>query len=278
MINLLAASQTDTGRLREENEDCAWAQVYSENNHELVGLFVVCDGMGGHMGGKFASYWAVEAIKREFADLFVTKDPRATLVLTDEDVAKVRAGIFITPKAVEPDIEALTESAIQRANQVVYQYARHRPEKAANAGTTLTMMVTYGTQAIIANAGDSRTYLLRDHELIQISRDHSLVADLVAEGAILPTEIYTHPQRNVIYRYLGQKGIMQADIFHKTLQPGDHVILCSDGLWEMVRKEEKLVELVEKASDPLQACQDLIQAANDAGGEDNISVIVVRVV
>lgn len=277
MINLLAASLTDPGQVREENEDCAWAQVYTANSEEVVGLFVVCDGMGGHMGGKFASYWAVEAVKREFADLFVTKDPRATLVLTAKDIAKVRAGILITPKAVEPNIEALTESAIQKANHVVYEYARHRPEKAANAGTTITMLANLGSSAIIANAGDSRTYLLRNHELIQISRDHSLVANLVAEGVILPTDIYTHPQRNVIYRYLGQKGMVQPDIFYETLQPGDHVLLCSDGLWEMVHNEEKLVELIEKASDPLQACQDLIQAANDAGGEDNISVVVVRV-
>jgi serine/threonine protein phosphatase PrpC len=277
MISLLAASLTDSGQTREENEDCAWAQVYTATNEEPIGLFIVCDGMGGHMGGKYASYWAVETIKREFADLFITKDPRATVQLSDDDLAKVRAGVLINPKLPEPNIEALTNGAIQKANNVVYEYARHRPEKAANAGTTITMLVARGSRAIVANAGDSRTYLLRNHELYQISRDHSLVANLVADGHILPTDIYTHPQRNVIYSYLGQKGKVQPDIFYETLKPGDHIILCSDGLWEMVRNEEKLVELVEKANDPLQACQSLIDAANSAGGEDNISVIVVKV-
>jgi PPM family protein phosphatase len=277
MISLVAAALTDPGKHREDNEDCAWSQVYSTSNNGPLGLFIVCDGMGGHMGGKYASYWAVEAIKREFSDLFVSKDPRATIVLTEQDIEKVRAGILIQPKPQEIDLQSLTFSAIQKANDVVYDYAQHKPDHAANAGTTLTMAVVRGNYAIIANAGDSRAYLLHDHELRQISRDHSLVASLVAEGHILPEEVYTHPQRNIIYRYLGHKGIIEPDIFHEDIYPGDHLLLCSDGLWEMVRGPQKLVELIENAKDPLQACHDLVAAANDAGGEDNISVVIVRV-
>jgi protein phosphatase len=277
MINLTAAAVTDVGRIREENEDCIWSQMHAASNKEPLGLFVVCDGMGGHMGGKHASYWAVEAIKREFASLFVTKDPRATLVLTDEDIQKVKAGQLLTPKPPEEiNLEELTIEAIQKANYVVYNYARHKPQSAGNAGTTITMAVLRGPEAVIANIGDSRTYLLRNHALRLITHDHSLVANLVAEGHILPNEIYTHPQRNVIYRYLGQKDRVKPDIYQHCMQPGDELLLCSDGLWEMIRSEQEMAEIMESASDPLQACHDLVDAANRHGGEDNISVIIVK--
>ena len=278
MINLVAASLTDPGLERQENEDSVWEQVYQSPNREPFGLFVVCDGMGGHMGGRFASYWAVEAIKREFADLFVAKDPRATLILTEKDIEDARAGKLITPPPPpEPKVEERVWLAIQKANNVVYEYARHKPKQAANAGTTVTLAGVYGSEAIIANAGDSRAYLLRDHKLIKITRDHSLVANLVNEVYILPDEIYSHPQRNVIYRFLGQKGMVNPDIYPQVLQGGDYLILCSDGLWEMVRRDETIVRLVQDANDPAQACQALVDAANAAGGEDNISVVIVRV-
>ena len=277
MVTLMAACMTDAGRIREENEDCVWSQVFTTLNRPPVGLFMVCDGMGGHMGGKFASYWAVETVKLEFGELFSTKDPRATLVLSEADIEAVRKGTFVSPVPVEPDLESLTISAIQKANSVVYEYACHKPSQAANAGTTITMLVARGNRAVISNVGDSRAYLLRNHGLSQITRDHSLVANLVTEGQILPDEIYTHPQRNMIYRFLGQKGPAHIDIFRETLQPGDSILLCSDGLWEMVRSKRRMAAIIEKATDPQTACQKLIEAANEAGGEDNISVVVVRV-
>ncbi|MFM8319358.1 MAG: PP2C family protein-serine/threonine phosphatase [Chloroflexota bacterium] len=277
-VRLEAACLTDTGMLREENEDSAWAQLYTPAERDPLGLFIVCDGMGGHMGGKYASYWAVEAIKQEFAELFVAKDPRATLILSSEDIKRAQAGLLVTPQPPPaPDLEQLTQSAVQKANHVVHQYAQHKPATAANAGTTVTMAVVSGAQAVIANAGDSRTYLLRNHELRQLSRDHSLVAHLVAEGVILPTDLYTHPQRNVIYRYLGEQGDVLPDLYRQELQPGDYLLLCSDGLWEMLRSEEQTVYLVESAPDLPAACQALVDAANKAGGEDNISVVIVKV-
>ena len=229
------------------------------------------------MGGRYASFWAVEAIKSEFADLFKAKDPRATVVLSDEDIEAVRAGKLIVPQTPELNLEKSTHTALQKANHVVYEFAKHKPDQAANAGTTVTMAVVRGDHVIIANIGDSRTYLLRNNELHQITKDHSLVASLVTEGRILPEEIYTHPQRNVIYRFLGQKGIAQPDIFHRTLKPGDHLLLCSDGLWEMVRSEEQITNMIVNAPDVDQACQYLVDAAIAAGGEDNIGVVVIRV-
>ena len=277
MISIAAAALTDTGYLREENEDCVWSQIFTSPNRPPIGLFVVCDGMGGHMGGKYASYWAVEAIKSEFADLFIAKDPRATLILSDEDIEKVRRGELLVPKLDQPpDIEQRIRAAIQKANHVVYEYAAHKPDHAANAGTTITMMVIYGERAFIANIGDSRTYLIRAGELTQLTRDHSLVASLVAEGHILPNEIYTHPQRNVIYRFLGQKGLVQPDLFFEEIRSGDAFLLCSDGLWEMVRKKQVVIDIIGRQLPLIEICRDLVEAANIAGGEDNISVIVVQ--
>ena len=277
MVSLNAACMTDAGRIREENEDCVWSQVFTALNQPPAGLFLVCDGMGGHMGGKFASYWAVETVKLEFSELFSTKDPRATVVLSEADIEAVRQGTFVSPVPVEADLESLAVSSIQKANSVVYEYACHKPNQAANAGTTITMLAVRGDQAVFSNVGDSRAYLLRNHEMVQITRDHSLVANLVTEGQIMPDEIYTHPQRNMIYRFLGQKGPAQVDIFHETLQPGDFVLLCSDGLWEMVRSSRRMMKFIQEADDPQSACQKLVEAANKAGGEDNISVVVIQV-
>ncbi|MBN1669096.1 MAG: serine/threonine-protein phosphatase [Anaerolineales bacterium] len=279
MIKLEAASLLDVGLFRDMNEDSVLAQVIHALNRPALGLFVVCDGMGGHMGGEFASYWAVEAIKSEFASLFESRDPRATVILREEemDAAKMAAISQTADAGQKIDLEELVRSAIQKANNVVFEYARNKPEKAGNAGTTVTMAVVLGDQVVIANAGDSRTYLLRDHELHQITRDHSLVAHLVAEGELMPDEIYTHPQRNVIYRFLGQKGLVQPDMFYETLHEGDYLLLCSDGLWEMVRSDSRIVELIESAKEPLDACKALVKAANDGGGDDNIGVVLVRI-
>jgi serine/threonine protein phosphatase PrpC len=282
MIQIKAAGLDDAGLLREVNEDCVYSQVHHAPGQQSMGLFIVCDGMGGHMGGEFASYWAVEAIKHEFAELLSQEDPRATLVLTEADIEAARSG-KISPRLIKKsrqvsfDLESRVSTAIQKANHVVYEYARNKPDKAGNAGTTVAMAAMRGDEAIIANIGDSRTYLLRDHEMRQVSFDHSLVANLVSTGQLLPDEIYTHPQRNVIYRFLGQKGMVQPDIFHETMQPGDYLLLCSDGLWEMLRSDLKMAELIETAGDPGMACLDLVAAAKAAGGEDNIGVVVVKV-
>lgn len=277
MIKLRAGILSDKGRIRRENEDSAWMEVISPSGKFPIGLFVVCDGMGGHMGGKFASYWAVESIKSEFADLMASKDPRATVVLTPEDVKAVHAGTYTPPAPGETDLAMLTHTAIQKANQVVFDYSRHKPKTAANAGTTITMMASRADEAVIANVGDSRAYLLRKHELTQISRDHSLVATLVEEGQILPEEVFDHPRRNIIYRFVGQKGEVEVDIFRQKLLRGDRLMLCSDGLWEMIRSDRRMAEIIDGGKDPQTACEELVKAALEGGGEDNISVIVIEV-
>jgi serine/threonine protein phosphatase PrpC len=166
---------------------------------------------------------------------------------------------------------------VERANEVVRGIARAKPAEAADTGSTVTMAVIQGSMACVANVGDSRTYLYRAGQLTPITRDHSVVASLAAAGMIGPEEIYTHPQRNLIYRSLGNKPEVEVDIFRQALQPGDRLLLCSDGLWEMVR-DPQMAEIMGKAPSPQAACQQLIEAANANGGEDNIAAVVVWIV
>jgi protein phosphatase len=275
-MKLDASAWTDPGKQRDTNEDRVWSQVFTDSRGVTLGLLVVCDGMGGHLGGECASYWAVETIKREMSSLFCPGDPRATVQLPSEEMQRALQSRDTASKMTDNKIEKLALKAIQRANQVVYQYAQQKPEQAADAGTTLAMAVVYGKKALIANVGDSRTYLMRGQQLRQISSDHSLVARLVERGQIEPHEVYTHPQRSLIYRSLGQKEQVQVDIFRETLQPDDVILLCSDGLWEMVRDPAWLVQAITSSQSLEQACKELVEAANAAGGEDNIAVVLAR--
>jgi protein phosphatase len=118
---------------------------------------------------------------------------------------------------------------------------------------------------------------MRDGVLRRITKDHSLVASLVASGKIQPEEVFTHPQRNLIFRSLGQKRSLEVDTYWEALRTGDIMLLCSDGLWEMVQDEKIMAELIKEANTPDQACQMLVDAANTAGGEDNIGVVVAKV-
>lgn len=276
-MNLEAKALTDPGRERDMNEDRAWAQVFEASEGGPMGLFIVADGMGGHLGGEVASHWAVEAIKLELSDLFCPKDPRATVRLSDAEIRAIVEGSDSTRISPGIRVESMIRKALEKANQVILDYAKKRPEKAAEAGTTVTMAVVMGRRTLIANVGDSRTYLLRDHKLRQITQDHSLVASLVASGQIKPEDVFSHPQRNMIYRSLGQKRQLQIDTFGQVLEPGDYLLLCSDGLWEMVHDDDLIVRLIEAAASLDQACKKLVDAANKAGGEDNISVVLARI-
>jgi protein phosphatase len=219
----------------------------------------------------------VESIKRELADLFCPADPRATVVLPQAEIEAPDPENVATRFSAARKMETEIIKAVEKANRVVYDYAQQKPEKAAEAGTTISMAVALGNRVVIANVGDSRTYLLRDGDLRKVTEDHSLVASLVAAGQIKPEEVYIHPQRNLIYRSLGYRHKVEVDTFWEVLKPGDYLLLCSDGLWEMVQDERQMTRLITKARTSRQACQKLVEAANTAGGEDNIGVVVVKV-
>jgi protein phosphatase len=223
-----------------------------------------------------ASHWAVETLKHELAEVFIRKDPRATVRLTEGEINEGLEGSDATRLSSTSRIESQVIEALQKANNVVREVALQRPEQAADAGTTVSMAIVIGQRAIIANVGDSRTYLVRKHTLRQITRDHSLVASLVENGQLKPQDVFNHPQRNVIFRSLGQKRQVQVDTFWEMLEPGDYLFLCSDGLWEMVQEEKEIVSIIEGTRSLDNACQKLINAANAAGGVDNISCILAR--
>jgi len=212
----------------------------------------VADGMEGHEGGEIASGMAVRFV----ADFVMHR-------LLD------LAGAPLDP-------ETLLREAIQGANQAVRQAAQ---ERGTDMGTTVTAALVLGNRAYIANVGDSRTYLIgAAGEVRRVTTDHSLVESLVAVGMIQPEEVYTHPQRNEVYRNLGDKPQVEVDTFVERLRPGDVLLLCSDGLWEMVQDPFDIAALVHNAASPQAASEALVRAANEGGGEDNIAVIVVRAV
>jgi len=263
-LRQLVGYGTDVGKRRNHNED--YVSKFSLGLEQIpgtpeVGLYIVADGMGGHQAGEKASESVIKdvvinRIQEQLQKLqAVPKLKRATVKLDD----------VLTPG------EILRE-AIQQANQVLLN-ARNA-SRGRDRGTTITAALIVGDTCAVANVGDSRTYLMRENYLDQITQDHSLVASLLASNMIEPSEVRSHPQRNQIYRTLGDKPEIEVDIFQRTLEPGDQLILCSDGLWEMVL-DDAVANILRNSRTPQSACDWLIEAANAGGGEDNISVVVV---
>jgi protein phosphatase len=263
-LRQLVGYGTDVGKSRDHNED--YVSKFSLGLEQIpgtpeVGLYIVADGMGGHQAGEKASESVIKdvvinRIQEQLQQLqAVPKLKRATIKLDD----------VLTPG------EILREAILQ-ANQVLLN--ARKALSGRDRGTTITAALVVGSTCTVANVGDSRTYLLRSDKLTQITQDHSLVASLVASNMIKPSEVRSHPQRNQIYRTLGDKPQIEVDIFQKTLVPGDQLLLCSDGLWEMVL-DDAIEKIMRTARTPQSACDRLIEAANAGGGEDNISVVVV---
>lgn len=255
VIHLDVGTALDSGikRRGQPNEDSLLALPNirpSRKGGQPLAIFVVADGMGGHGDGQEASRLAVSSMHDAMQ-----------LALLD---------------GLEDEVyEELLSEGVHNANLVIY---RHNQQKQTNMGTTLTAALIAGNTAYIANVGDSRTYLYREEEgLKQITRDHSNVARLVEVGAITPREVYTHPKRNEIYRSLGQSATVKVDTYRLPLKIGDLLLLCSDGLWEMVYDAD--IEQIVAASLPstAQVCDALLSAALRGGGKDNISIIAVGV-
>ena len=255
-VKLEVASLTHPGIKRQykPNEDSLFALEgirFQGSQPQPFGLFVVADGMGGHLYGQEASRLGIQAMV-----------DRMLPTLSGNDELK------------EADYRHLLIEGVLAANQVIYQ---RNQEQHTTMGTTLTAALVVDDTAFVANAGDSRTYLYRAAEgLRQITKDHSVVAYLVEHGIIQSDAIYTHPQRNRVYRSLGTKAVLAVDTFTIPLQPGDTLLLCSDGLWEMVR--DPLIAQILRFGHNSSVMRDaLLQAALAGGGADNISAIVVRI-
>lgn len=265
-VHLLAASSSDAGDVRrsEPNEDSTLVlqlQRVHESIASPIGVFIVADGLGGHENGQLASRMTIGAIANRLVSELILPPLEAEKKLEEPALQD------------EDSLVVLLRSAVEEANTALVQ--TNQRDK-TDMGSTITGFMIVKDLAYILNVGDSRTYMLRDGNLYQLTTDHSLVGQLVAGGLIEPDDVYTHPQRSQIYRSLGDKQHVQIDVIKQQIHPGDILLSCSDGLWEMVRNPQ-ITDILNNAPDPQTACTNLINAANTNGGEDNVSAVVVHV-
>lgn len=250
------AQLSDVGQVRDNNQDSVLSFVSSLSfvgSEPNFGLFVVADGMGGHEHGERASSVAASVITKQVtSDIFLP-------LLNGE----------IGGNAERPTITEVLRDAVQNANRIV-------SEQVPDGGTTVTAAAVMGQAAYIAHVGDSRAYLITDDFIEQITRDHSLVQRLIELDQLTPEDAVEHPQRNVLYRALGQNEHLDVDPVFRQVPPGAFLLICSDGLWNLVKKEELQQIVLEERDNTQQACQRLVDIANDRGGSDNITVVLVR--
>lgn len=245
---------TDVGRMRDHNEDSALVIAAAQDGDDLrpsFGLFIVADGMGGHRAGEVASSLAARVTAHHVG----RRCYLPSLVGSERD-------------ADQPALTEVLVGAVRAANDAVSQ-------QVPGGGTTLTCALVLGSQAYVAHVGDSRAYLLNDAGLEQITHDHSLVDRLVETGQLTRDEAAVHPQRNVLYRAVGQSSALEVDTHVRRIPPGEHLLLCSDGLWDMVDGAD-IVALITEAPSLQEACESLVAAANEAGGRDNVTAILWR--
>jgi serine/threonine protein phosphatase PrpC len=252
-LDYQTGKRTHPGIVRKNNEDSMLSIELSRMNQGIIQpicLAAVADGMGGHASGELASSLVVDAI--------------------------AQIGAFEMVALQNPSFEEFDDwvrRAIHSANQAVYEA---RKDAGNDMGSTLVLGLVIGSQAYFGHIGDSRIYLINNDSIKQLSTDHSLVQHLVSIGKITPDEARMHPQRNVIYRSLGEKAEVEADFFSQQIFPNDRLLFCSDGLTNLV-EDESIKKIVLEAPSPQAACDQLVDKANSRGGEDNISVLILEV-
>ncbi|MBN2393585.1 MAG: Stp1/IreP family PP2C-type Ser/Thr phosphatase [Anaerolineae bacterium] len=248
--------RTDVGQVRSLNEDSLLTLHITPIFHSIsqpVGIFAVADGMGGHEAGDIASQIVIRTVAQQAV----------------QAIFEPAAGEHLLP-----EIKEWLTNVTLAANQLVYD---QRKTARNDMGTTLVMMLLVGDMATLVNVGDSRCYHLNASGITQITTDHSLVERMVATGQITREEAAQHPQKNVIYRVMGDKPKLSVDIYEKRLNEGEVLLLCSDGLSGMV-SDKHIWNIWRTSTSPQDACDRLVNAANQAGGEDNITVVIVQMV
>ena len=245
---------SDAGVTRDHNEDYVEVHLLEQAPGLTLGLFQVADGLGGQEAGEVASQLCAQSVWQSLH-------------------GAIWAPTLADPGSELDDPGEALLAAVRQANEVLFN---ERAARASDMSTTLNALLVVGNSAYVANVGDSRTYLWDQSGLTRITRDHSFVQRLVDAGALSPDDVYTHPKRNLIYQSMGDQVELEPDLFRQELVGDQRYLLCSDGLWEMVR-EEGIQEVLMSETDPQRACDRLVANANLAGGEDNISVIIVHV-
>ena len=234
-------SMTDIGRKREINQDYVFATDETIGN--LPNLLVVADGMGGHRAGDFASRFTVEVLAEEVQN----------------------------SKETHP--EQILGNAIQTANELLMEEAA-KDSRLEGMGTSLVAATILDHVLYFANVGDSRLYLI-NKEIRQLSKDHSMVEEMVRLGGLTEEEAKHHPDKNIITRAMGVKDKVEPDFFEYRLKGGDTILMCSDGLTNMVDDDE-IFQIVKSARDIVEAVETLIQRANENGGSDNIGIVLAQ--
>ena len=235
-------SVTDVGQKRRENQDYVYASEQPIGN--LPNLFVVADGMGGHNAGDFASRCAVSVM-----------------------VESVKRDMSFNPIKI-------IRHAIETANEQVCVQADLDPQK-SGMGTTLVAVTVVGHYAYVANVGDSRLYLSDSHDIVQITRDHSWIGEMVRRGEISREEARNHPDKNIITRAVGTGPSVRIDFFDVELEEETRILMCSDGLSNMV-SDDTIQEILCSSDDIEKSAESLVALANENGGRDNISVIIIE--
>ena len=247
---------SDQGMVRSNNQDSAFSFYFTSetvDDFPDFGVFVVADGMGGHQEGEKASAITARTVATHILNRIYTPLLKG-VDMNDPD---------------QPTIVEVMVDSVQKANEAVR-------EEVVDGGTTLTAVVIRGEAAHIAHVGDSRAYwITASGQIEKITRDHSVVERLIELGQITREEAEFHEQRNVLYRAIGQNDEVEVEIHRKRLVPGTALLLCSDGLWNMVSDDEML-ELVQNTADPREACEKLVALANAHGGTDNITATLIK--
>lgn len=250
---LAATAARDIGRVREVNQDSVFSLLTTlprEGGEVPVGLFVVADGMGGHQGGEVASRLAVRTVVHHVLSQLV-------LPALDDRLSEALQPMMI--------------GAVQAANEAIWDSAQ---VLGTDMGTTCTAALLVGGSLYLAHVGDSRAYLFEPGGLRQLTADHSTVGRLIQLGQLDPSEAREHPLRNQLYRTIGQQPQVMVDFVYQPAGQSSHLLLCSDGLWGLV-DESLMQQALLRSPWPQDACNELIALANLAGGDDNISAVVV---
>lgn len=246
------ASATDPGMVRSHNED-------SIASDAVNGLAVLADGMGGYNAGEVASGIATTVITTELQQLLSTTPAYAVEESTGKRIA-----------------EKMLREQIAKANTSIYQAAQSQPQY-SGMGTTLVMALFYDNRLAVAHIGDSRLYRLRGDSFEQVTKDHSLLQEQIDSGLITKEQAKHSTQKNLVTRALGIDPQVEPEVHEYDAQPGDIYLLCSDGLCDMVTDEDISMALQALGGNLKLCAQQLVQMANDNGGRDNVSVILVRV-
>ena len=270
------AAKTDIGKERRHNEDGIAVFDFTtatDSREAACALFVVSDGMGGHNAGEIASMTAVDSMVSSILRLFMPKVFQTHFYALPEHVYNYHFKKQGKPPAA-PNAPKILLRALQRANADIIDLSRKNPAF-FGMGATMTVALLVGRQLTVGNVGDSRCYIFQDGGLRQLTKDHTIVTQMVELGKLTAEEALKHPGRNFLYRSLGSDDNTQFDVFETELQPPAWILLCSDGLTNMVPDAE-IARILQRGSQPGQIAERLVRMANRAGGKDNISVIVAK--